>query len=101
MRNIPFQKTCVLCLLLLLCALPPASAESTKNIGEGRTLLYIPLDGRPINAKQSIEVVEKLGYNVAVPPAELLGSQADYGHPDKLWDWLRENAPRARAAILS
>ena len=101
MGKIPFQKTCAFCLLLLLYAMLPASAESTEHIGEGRTLLYIPLDNRPINAKQSIEVVEKLGYNVAVPPAELLGSREDHGHPDKLWEWLRENAPRARAAVLS
>ena len=36
-----------------------------------------------------------------VPPAELLGSRTDLGHPDELWQWLEKNVKRADAAVLS
>ncbi|MBP3780456.1 MAG: DUF4127 family protein, partial [Selenomonas sp.] len=64
-------------------------------------IIYIPHDNRPISDKQTKEVVEKLGYNVVVPPDEILGNRDDLGYPDKLWDWLQKNSLDAQAAVIS
>lgn len=75
-----------------------------EDIGKGKTLIYIPIDNRPINLIQTIEVAERLGYEVLVPPEIFLGTGAkpeNFGNPDELWYWLYENAPRADAAVIS
>ena len=64
-------------------------------------LLFVPHDNRPISDQQTAEVVEKLGYNVVVPPKDMLGSRTDLGHPDELWQWVEENSKDAEAVVLS
>ena len=65
-------------------------------------ILYIPHDNRPISDKQTVDVVKKLGYEVIVPPNDLLGSRDDLGDPEKLWQWLEENTEKdIKAAIIS
>lgn len=64
-------------------------------------ILFIPHDNRPVSFEQTVDTVRCLGYEVIVPPAELLGSRTDLGHPDELWQWLEKNAKRADAAVLS
>ena len=66
-----------------------------------KRILFIPHDNRPISDAQTAEVVEKLGYEVVVPPAEMLGGRTDLGNPEELWAWARENAKTARAAVIS
>lgn len=64
-------------------------------------IIYVPIDNRPVNLKQTVDVAERLGYEVAVPPEELLGSWDRYGDPEGLWTWLRQEAYGARAAVIS
>ena len=75
-----------------------------EDIGYGKKIIYIPIDNRPINLTQTIEVAERLGYEVLVPPEIFLGTGAGdelLGNPEKLWQWLNENAPRADSAVIS
>lgn len=75
-----------------------------ENVGKGKKIIYIPIDNRPINLTQTIEVATRLGYEVLVPPENLLGTGATpdkYGKPDELWAWLKKNAPLADAAVIS
>ena len=75
-----------------------------EDIGKGKKIIYIPIDNRPVNLFQTIEVVERLGYEVLVPPEIFLGTGAkpeQFGNPDALWNWLKENAPQADAAVIS
>lgn len=88
----------VLCTLLI--AVPTASAHH-KTENKVEKILYIPHDNRPISDKQTAEVVEKLGYEVVVPPDDMLGSRDDLGKPDELWNWLQQNAQDADAAVIS
>ena len=64
-------------------------------------IIYIPIDNRPVNLFQVVEVAEKIGYEVAVPPDEILGSLESSGNPDELWKWLNENSFGANAAVIS
>ena len=88
----------ILCVALV--AVPVASARHKEPAGPQK-IIYIPHDNRPISDKQTAAVVEKLGYDVIVPPTDMLGSRDNLGNPDALWTWLEENAKGADAAVIS
>ncbi|MBQ1509601.1 MAG: DUF4127 family protein [Selenomonadaceae bacterium] len=69
-------------------AMPSAGAR--KKEPQVKKIVFVPHDNRPISDKQTADVVKKLGYEVIVPPDEILGDQEDLGHPDELWEWLNE-----------
>lgn len=71
------------------------------DVGQGKRILFVPLDNRPITDKETWEVAQKLGYEMTVPPEELLGNVDRHGDPEGLWAWLRANAPGAKAAVVS
>ena len=81
-----------ICLLIFM--ITPASAQ-------GKKILYVPIDNRPVNCAQVIQVAEKLNYEILTPPAELLGGWEFRGDPDKMWTWLFDNAAGADYAVLS
>ena len=68
---------------------------------QGKKILYVPIDNRPVNLFQVVQTAEKLGYEILTPPDEILGSKNFRGDPDKMWAWLEENAPQADCAVLS
>lgn len=73
-------------------------------LGNGKKIIYIPIDNRPVNLSQTVEVAEKLGYEIISPPEELLGTGASadkFGNPDELWTWLEKNAPDANSIVIS
>ena len=83
----------------ILSAAPNVDAKK-KN--EPEKILFIPHDNRPISYKQTVDVVEKVGYKIVVPPDELLGGRENLGNPEKLWLWLEENATKdVKAAVIS
>ena len=71
------------------------------STGKGQRILFVPLDTRPITDKESWDVPARLGYEMVVPPDELLGTESRKGDPEGLWKWLMENAPGAKAAVIS
>lgn len=81
-------------LIMLIILTATASAQS-------KTILYVPIDDRPCNLYQVVQVAEKLGYELLTPPTELLGRNTHKGEPDKLWTWLNENASQADFAVIS
>ena len=81
-----------------------ASVTFAAGVGQGRKILYIPIDNRPCNLRQTVEVIEKLGYEVVTPPEEFLGTGATpekFGNPDEIWRWLENNAAGVDAAVIS
>ena len=82
-------------LLLMLTILTSTAAAQSKKI------LYVPLDNRPVNLFQVLQVAEKVDYEILTPPEEILGSKNFGGDPEKIWKWLDENAARANYAVLS
>ncbi|MBQ3445006.1 MAG: DUF4127 family protein [Selenomonadaceae bacterium] len=70
-------------------------------LAQGKKILYVPIDDRPCNLYQVVQVAEKLGYELLTPPTELLGRNTHTGDPDKLWAWLEETAPQADFAAIS
>lgn len=85
----------ILFILLALIIFSSTAAAQAKKI------IYIPIDNRPCNLFQVLQVAEKLGYEISTPPDEILGSKDFGGDPDKIWQWLDENAADADCAVLS
>ena len=83
-------------MVLTAMLLPWASAQ-----GAGNRILFLPHDDRPISYHQTVEVVEGAGYEMLLPPKEMLSNATNMGHPEELWQWLRENAPAAKSAVIS
>ena len=97
------KKSMFLFILLAAMLLPMAFAGtgSAAPVGEGKKILFVPLDNRPITDKETWQVAAKLGYEMVVPPDTLLGTREQKGDPEGLWAWLQENAPGADAAVVS
>jgi hypothetical protein len=89
--------TLFLGICIFACALPVYAAKAQVPA----KIIFVPQDNRPISDQQTAEVVRKLGYEVVVPPKEMLGGRSDLGHPDELWQWAEENAKDADAAVFS
>ena len=89
------KKIFFLLMLAIIFSLP------TKTQAAGETILFIPHDDRPISYHQTVGVVRAAGYEMILPPQELLNSATDMGHPDELWQWLFENAPAASSAVIA
>ena len=74
---------------------------TSTSSAQGKKILYVPLDNRPCNLFQVVQVAEKLDYEILTPPDEILGSKNFSGDPDKIWQWLEENSAQADYAVLS
>lgn len=74
---------------------------TSTTLAQSKKILYVPIDDRPCNLYQVVQVAEKLGYELLTPPTELLGRNTHTGNPDKLWAWLEETAPQADFAAIS
>ena len=91
-------------LLLLMLVVVPAMAAAAKDAGTGAKgrLLFIPHDNRPISKDETAEVVQKLGYEVVMPPEDILSNGVNrYGQVDKLWDWMESHLNGVDAAMVS
>ena len=93
----------LLCIAMLAVWIQPQAADAAKAEPVTEKIIFIPHDSRPISNTQTADVVTKAGYEVIVPPTELLGSREDLGHPDQLWTWVHENIaqPGVKAAVIS
>ena len=90
---------CAAVFMAVMMMMPAVSARH-KEVKPDK-ILFIPHDNRPISDKQTAEVVKKLGYDVVVPPDNILGDRDNLGDPNALWTWLDNNALEAKAAVIS
>ena len=88
------MKQIIFLLITLMILTSTASAQSKK-------ILYVPIDNRPVNLAQVVQVADKLDYEILTPPSEIIGTNNFKVDPDKLWTWLYETAPQADCAVLS
>ena len=68
--------------------------------GKG-TLLYIPLDNRPVCLDYTVATMEAAGWRVKTPPLEYLACREHVGQPEKLFAWLEEEAPTSLGMVIS
>ena len=96
------SKAVIALLACCACLLPlPQAFARHRDVQQVPRIIFVPHDNRPISDKQTAEVVQKLGYEVVVPPEEILGNRNDLGQPERLWQWLEANSEEAEAAVIS
>lgn len=86
------MRTIVFCGLFCLMVMPLAWAK---------TIIYVPNDDRPVSLEYATDTVKAVKFDVLVPPEEYLAGRGRAGNPEKIWDWLAENASKADALVLS
>lgn len=63
-------------------------------------IVLLPLDERPCNYNYPL-MMPKSGYEVIVPPKEIMGNKKIPGDTIKIADWLKKNADNADAMVIS
>ena len=102
MRNYFYYAIIFIFIITNIFIAPEIAQAKPKDKNAPEKILYIPHDNRPVVNQQTVEVLERAGYQIVMPPPELLGNRDDLGHPDKLWDWLERNTDKdIKAAVLS
>ena len=96
----------LLVLMFALSATVAAAGQESGTAAAGTAvrgkLLFIPHDNRPISKNETAEVVQKMGYDVVMPPDEILSTGVDhFGQVDKLWDWMNSHLNDVDAAMVS
>ncbi|PKL76938.1 MAG: hypothetical protein CVV27_07710 [Candidatus Melainabacteria bacterium HGW-Melainabacteria-1] len=63
--------------------------------------LFLPLDGRPCNARFPVELAALAGQQVLCPPVEALGDALRPARRDRLESWIESRLPGAQGLFLS
>ena len=84
-------RSLVLTSLLLVC----------QQAAAGSTILYVPMDNRPVCFDYTVQSMRSAGWDVQTPPAELLANATESGKPEQLFDWLEEHAKESVAVVAS
>ena len=71
------------------------AAEAADNHDKGK-IIFIPHDNRPVSDQQAADTIRNLGYEVIVPPDNMLGGRDFLGDPDALWCWLEEQTGKGK-----
>ena len=66
-----------------------------------QTIVYIPMDDRPVNLEYVVDTAQAAGVDVVVPPKALLGTRGEMGDPEGLWAWLFAHSRTADAVVAS
>ncbi len=70
-------------------------------VAAGSTILYVPMDNRPVCLDYTVESMRSAGWDVQTPPTELLASATESGKPEQLFSWLEEHAKESVAVVAS
>jgi hypothetical protein len=81
-----------LCLFVLAGACPTVQAGAVG---------YVPMDDRPVNLEYVLATVRAAGTPFVTPPSAALAGRERAGNPDRLWQWVFEQAPLNDAMALS
>ena len=83
-------------LLLLVLLLVCQTAWAAKG-----TLLFVPLDNRPVCLDYTVQTMEAAGWEVKTPPREYIANEKSMGEPEHMLTWLEQNASEAVAIVAS
>lgn len=83
-----------LVMIMIICLM-------TSPLAAAKTLLYVPIDDRPVNYAYPAQTIQAAQANIILPPPEYLSGMYREGSPEKLWEWVMTNADKADALVLS
>ncbi len=79
--------------LLLCCHLAEAAGKGT--------LLYVPMDNRPVCLSYTVNTMRQAGWDVLLPPLELLADEEKAAQPEAIFQWLETHAEGSLAVVVS
>lgn len=65
------------------------------------TIIYVPLDNRPVCAGYAEATMKAAGCRIIMPDEKYIASNVQNGNPEKVLEWLEKKAPKADAAVIS
>ena len=80
------------CLILLFCQ----TALAAKG-----TLLYVPMDNRPVCLDYTVQSMKAAGWDVQTPPEEYIANATAVGNTEELFNWLEQEAETSTAIVVS
>lgn len=90
-----WQKNLIAALCTASCMLSPAAHA------EELTIIYVPLDNRPVCDDYVRQTMEAVGCRIIQPPEKYIADNNRNADPEKIWEWLERKAPKADAAVIS
>ena len=72
------------------------NAEAAKP-----SILYVPMDNRPVCLDYTVQTMQAAGWDVEVPPLELIANAKESGKSDELFDWLESKSEESVAVVAS
>ena len=69
--------------------------------GYAQTIMYVPFDNRPVSLEYEKDTVTKGGFEILVPPENVLANRTKSANPDVLWQWVFEHANETDAIVVS
>lgn len=96
MAKLTFRRHKLAALICTAALLLPASVQAKRL-----TILYVPLDNRPVCSTYVQQTMEAANCKIILPPEKYIASNEKNGNPDGIWEWLEHKAPKADAAVIS
>lgn len=93
-----FKSLALLFTLLIAAIIWTTTSVYAKDPVKG--IIFIPQDSRPVSSEQTAEIMENLGYNVEMPPKDLLGNRTTPGKRKELFQWLEAHAHENKIAVI-
>ncbi len=76
-------------------------ALSSTVLAAGGTILYIPIDNRPVSLDYTVQTMQAAGWDVKIPPRDIIAEAEKGADAEQLFDWLEENAPESLAIVAA
>lgn len=96
MTKLNFWQKNIVATICTVCLTLPCNVNAKRL-----TILYIPLDNRPVCADYVQQTMEATGCKIIMPPEKYIANNIRNGNPEQIWDWLQHKAPKADAAVVS
>ena len=88
--------------VLLLLGLSALSFAATKaDLLNGKKIIYIPVDDRPVCYDFVNDTFKGLPVKVVVPPKEWISHRTEPAKLNKVWTWLEKEALKADVLVVS
>ncbi len=65
------------------------------------TILYVPLDNRPVCLDYTVQTMRAAGWDVQTPPLAYIADNERSGDPEQLFAWLEQHAESSAAVVAS
>ncbi|MCD8199229.1 MAG: DUF4127 family protein [Phascolarctobacterium sp.] len=76
-------------------------ALSSTVLAAGGTILYIPIDNRPVSLDYTVQTMQAAGWDVKIPPRDIIAGAEKGADAEQLFGWLEENAPESLAIVAA